>query len=142
VSRELDPTRECGDCTECCVLHGMAGENARPCRHLVAGLGCGIHQTRPESCRTWFCEWRYGLGRDEHRPDKVGAVPHPGVVPGTIRMAIAPRERSTPMVDSLLGLLEWMAERHLLATWVTIHTESDEPGPSTLKLVGPPEEMS
>ena len=138
MSRELDATRECGDCTECCTLHGMAGETERPCRFLVPGVGCGIHATRPLSCRTWFCEWRYGLGLDEHRPDQIGVVPHPGIVPGTLRLAISPGRRTSEQVDAIFRLLEWMAERKLLATWVKIRTEHDEPGPAHLELTGPP----
>ncbi len=139
MKQQLDPTRECGSCTECCTLHGLAGETERPCRFLVKGVGCGIHKTRPESCRTWYCQWRYGLGLDEHRPDRIGVVPHPGTVPHTLRLALSPGRRTSEQVDSIFGLLHWMfMEKGLLAVWIKIRTNHDEPGPAHIELTGPP----
>lgn len=27
------------------------------CRHAVTGKGCGIYETRPSACRSFFCHW-------------------------------------------------------------------------------------
>lgn len=56
----LPPTRSCGSCTLCCKLFPVP-ELEKPagrwCRHIVQGKGCGIHATRPEVCRAFFCQW-------------------------------------------------------------------------------------
>ncbi|MGL5736548.1 MAG: YkgJ family cysteine cluster protein [Beijerinckiaceae bacterium] len=58
--RPAAPARECGDCTLCCkvfdvpVLDKPAG---RWCQHCQPGQGCGIHATRPDFCRQFFCLW-------------------------------------------------------------------------------------
>lgn len=41
------------------------------CRHVVQGQGCGIHPTRPEVCRLFFCHWLRNphLG-PEWKPDR------------------------------------------------------------------------
>jgi hypothetical protein len=54
------PGRSCGSCAMCCKLYdvpevgSMAG---KWCRHCTPGKGCGIHTTRPETCRRFFCGW-------------------------------------------------------------------------------------
>jgi hypothetical protein len=52
--------RECGDCSLCCKLMNVP-ELDKPCnvwcRHVVKGKGCGIHATRPEVCRGFYCRW-------------------------------------------------------------------------------------
>ena len=132
--RRLDPRRECGDCTACCVLHGAPGEGPRPCRYVAQGRGCEIYTHRPESCRRWFCEWRYGFGAEEHRPDKVGVVPHPGTSPGTVRLAYTPYG----VTSALRGLVEWMKRHGLTPVWVRLRTQNDVPGPVRQELAGPP----
>ena len=58
----------------CCKLMGVA-ELDKPqnvwCHHLVMGKGCGIYETRPESCRGFYCRWMEdaALG-PEWRPNK------------------------------------------------------------------------
>jgi len=70
----LVPGRDCGTCTMCCKgfdipeLGKAAGEW---CRHVVQSRGCGIHATRPEVCRSFFCHWmRNGRLGPEWRPDR------------------------------------------------------------------------
>ncbi|MCA0399708.1 MAG: hypothetical protein LCH38_02700 [Proteobacteria bacterium] len=59
---DLPPGRECGTCTLCCKLFPVP-ELEKPagrwCRHIAQGRGCGIHETRPEICRAFFCQWVY-----------------------------------------------------------------------------------
>jgi hypothetical protein len=68
------PSRQCGSCTLCCKLLGIAAlEKPRNswCRHCAPGKGCGIYETRPEECRAFFCGWitSADLG-EEWRPDR------------------------------------------------------------------------
>ena len=54
------PGRACDTCTLCCKVIAVE-DFAKPpgvwCRHCVRGKGCGIYETRPTDCRTFFCEW-------------------------------------------------------------------------------------
>jgi len=52
--------RACGSCTLCCKVIAVADFDKPPgvwCSHCIRGKGCGIYQTRPTDCRTFFCEW-------------------------------------------------------------------------------------
>jgi hypothetical protein len=75
----LVPGRECGDCVECCRIlkidvPGLKKPPGVLCPHST-GKGCGIYETRPSQCRTWFCLWRrIGALPDELRPDRCGVV--------------------------------------------------------------------
>lgn len=72
--------RECGDCVACCVelviedpeLVKLPGVK---CQHLAKTGGCSIYQSRPQTCRTWYCMWRYmPLLDEEWRPDMKGIM--------------------------------------------------------------------
>ena len=70
----LAPGKACGSCAMCCKVFAIPevekGVN-QWCRHVVQGRGCGIHPTRPEVCRQFFCHWlrNPNLG-PEWRPDR------------------------------------------------------------------------
>lgn len=52
--------RICGDCTLCCKVLGIKELGKAPniyCQHAVKGKGCGIYETRPESCQSFRCLW-------------------------------------------------------------------------------------
>ena len=54
------PGRDCGSCTLCCKVYDVpAVEKAAGtwCRHCLPGRGCGIHETRPQHCRSFHCMW-------------------------------------------------------------------------------------
>jgi hypothetical protein len=54
------PGRACGTCTLCCKVFDVPslGKPAGQwCRHCAPGRGCGIHETRPEHCRSFHCLW-------------------------------------------------------------------------------------
>jgi hypothetical protein len=75
----LVPGRECGTCVACCkILLVDETEFQKPANVLCphnTGTGCGIHATRPDICRTWFCLWRRIAGLPDHlRPDRCGVV--------------------------------------------------------------------
>jgi hypothetical protein len=55
--------RQCGGCTLCCKLLGVAELSKPPgkwCKHCEVGKGCRIYgdPDRPEVCRGWYCGWR------------------------------------------------------------------------------------
>jgi len=74
----LVPGRECDGCMVCCIvpaiddpaLHKKAGDRCRHCER-----GCNIYETRPLSCRVFYCAWRVttALGA-EWRPDRSGVL--------------------------------------------------------------------
>lgn len=75
--------RRCGDCTGCCTALAVGDldppkEMGVRCVHLVIGKGCGIYQTRPDSCRQYRCLWLDGDGsvtlRTKDRPDRIGVA--------------------------------------------------------------------
>lgn len=53
--------RNCGTCSLCCILPDI-DELDKPanavCRHCRAGEGCVAYETRPVTCRDFFCLWR------------------------------------------------------------------------------------
>ncbi len=54
------PGRDCGTCTLCCKVYdvpSLAKPAGRWCQHCLPGRGCGIHETRPQHCRSFFCLW-------------------------------------------------------------------------------------
>ena len=72
----------CDGCTACCKVLKIRELN-KPgntwCRHCNIGVGCGIYDTRPESCRVYECVWLQTQrgGRPiafELRPDKSRVV--------------------------------------------------------------------
>lgn len=45
------------------------------CEHLMKNGGCAVYKTRPETCATWYCGWRYTPAlNDDWRPDKSGIL--------------------------------------------------------------------
>lgn len=75
----LAPGRECGDCTACCKIMTVdAPEFKKPpgvmCQFVMHGR-CGIHPSRPQSCRDFFCLWRQvPTMPDAIRPDRIGVM--------------------------------------------------------------------
>lgn len=76
----LVPQRECGECTVCCIeptiedpeLVKLPGVK---CQHLAKAGGCTIYKSRPETCKKWFCMWRFLPTLDDGwRPDLKGVL--------------------------------------------------------------------
>lgn len=67
--------RECGECTVCCVTLRIDEPDLKKyaddaCVHLCE-QGCGIYTDRPDTCRNWYCGWRFiGVLDDDWRPDR------------------------------------------------------------------------
>lgn len=76
---DLAPSRECGECVECCVLLAIdtLKKPARTiCTHC-SGRDCQIYDARPDVCREFFCLWRkLGAMCEAHRPDRLGVLFH------------------------------------------------------------------
>lgn len=80
VEREL-AANPCGECQVCCFLNPVP-ELQKPegigCEHLrdTGGHGCARYSKRPDSCKNYFCAYRFGvLGRDvKLRPDNIGLI--------------------------------------------------------------------
>ncbi len=54
------PGRDCGTCTLCCKVFDVPSLEkpmGKWCTHCAPGRGCGIHATRPDHCRAFFCLW-------------------------------------------------------------------------------------
>lgn len=77
----LVPGRECGGCDVCCV-HMTIDEPAlrKPlgirCHNLLPPDNrCGIYQSRPNTCRRFFCGWRtFKWVKPSLRPDTSGVL--------------------------------------------------------------------
>jgi hypothetical protein len=86
----LEPVagRACGDCTGCCTELTIDDPALRKpdgvgCRHLCGveqGGPCGIYDSRPATCRDWFCGWRLLSSLNEAmRPDRSGVLISPDI---------------------------------------------------------------
>jgi hypothetical protein len=75
----LAPGRECGECTACCKIPKIDAPTLRKPAGVMCpnctGQSCGIYETRPEPCRSFFCLWReVATMPDTLRPDRIGVM--------------------------------------------------------------------
>jgi hypothetical protein len=75
---EPAPGRACGACTLCCKVYDVPSLDkpaGQWCRYAKPGRGCGIHETRPQHCRSFHCLWmtQNWLG-PEWKPDQAKMV--------------------------------------------------------------------
>ena len=67
-------SRACGTCTMCCKVAAVL-EVGKPngvwCPHCAKDKRCTIYPSRPQSCRSFYCQWMIepGLG-PEWKPDR------------------------------------------------------------------------
>ena len=77
---ELVPGRACGSCNVCCVAltiddPALQKVQGYRCRHAQKDNGCAIYETRPQTCRSFFCGWRQlKWVREGLRPDRSGVL--------------------------------------------------------------------
>ena len=77
---ELVPGRECGTCNVCCVAltiddPAMQKPQGYRCRNTLPDKSCAIYDSRPDTCRSFFCGWRMlKWVREPLRPDKSGVL--------------------------------------------------------------------
>lgn len=71
----------CGTCTMCCRFLGVRELDKQPgkwCQHCIAGRGCQIYESRPQSCRDYACMWLQSQDKtywgDEMRPNRARAI--------------------------------------------------------------------
>lgn len=69
--------RECGRCTACCEIIGVA-ELGKPfyqqCTERVPKQGCAVYAERPQGCRLFECAWLQGYLSRPMRPDTCGVM--------------------------------------------------------------------
>lgn len=120
--------RECGGCTVCCTVMGVAEiqkAEYQPCQHAVAGKGCAVYEARPcASCGAFKCIWLaenerpehvHELLKDKERPDQCGVLVTPSK---NAKLAVLVLRESTP--GSFEGwhgqqLIKRLSRKHLLA---------------------------
>lgn len=71
--------RSCDGCTLCCKVMRVDAPLDKPmnqwCVHCIPGTGCGIHETRPPVCRSFYCVWLMdGNLTEEWRPESCHMV--------------------------------------------------------------------
>jgi hypothetical protein len=68
------PGRECGTCTLCCKVYEvptLSKPAGKWCQHCAPGKGCGIWETRPDHCRSFYCLYMTeGWLGHEWKPEK------------------------------------------------------------------------
>jgi len=78
MANQPAPGRDCGSCTLCCKVYDVPAVESVAgtwCKHCLPGRGCGIHATRPDHCRAFFCLWMtQGFLGPEWKPDKARFV--------------------------------------------------------------------
>jgi hypothetical protein len=80
MKEDLVPGRSCGTCNVCCVGLTIDEPTLRKpqgfrCRNAQPDNSCAIYDSRPPSCRTFYCGWRLLKWVPEPlRPDKSGVL--------------------------------------------------------------------
>lgn len=110
---EVVPGRSCGTCTLCCKVIAVVDFDKQPgvwCPHCIRSKGCGIYETRPKDCRTFFCHWMVekGLG-PEWKPEraKFALVTTLGGITAFVDPGFAGSWRASPYYETLK---RWAAE--------------------------------
>lgn len=66
--------RGCAGCTMCCKVFDIPDVPKSAgvwCQHCAVGEGCTIYETRPQTCRDFFCHYLIDTAVPEHwRPDR------------------------------------------------------------------------
>jgi len=110
------PGRDCGACTACCVEIAIDDPALQKpdhvaCPHCVASQGCAIYQSRPATCRNWYCGWRFLNLSEAMRPDLSAVMlsPELGTAPGYekggLRLVFLREDRALLRQDELLDLV-------------------------------------
>jgi len=84
---QKDPSRSCGECSECCTVVSVTSDSVfkpenpgvpiwhkpeRQTCQFVNNGGCSIYECRPKVCRGFECEWL--KGEQVRKPSESGAV--------------------------------------------------------------------
>ena len=106
--------RECGACTACCVEMAVDDPALKKpanqaCPHMRGG--CAIHDHLPETCRHWYCGWRFLNLSDAMRPDRSRILLSPelgntpGYEKGGLRVVLMENDRAALRNEELLALI-------------------------------------
>lgn len=113
--------RECGECQMCCTLMGvkqLEKHPNQPCEHQCP-TGCAIHDSRPQECRTYQCQWRFDESfPEELRPDRVGCIidiHETPLGPGVVCHQTRPNQWRE---DPIMGILMQLAKHHQCFVYV------------------------
>ena len=132
LPRELVPGRSCGSCNVCCVhltindpqLKKLQGYR---CRNLTPQNSCAIYDCRPQTCRDFFCGWRYlKWVREPLRPDRSHVL---------IRLFVDKKDGGTAVGISLMILdprafkADGLAETVAAAVNAGVPVQLNVPGP-------------
>ncbi len=80
VTPDLIASRPCGNCNVCCVAltiddPALQKVQGYRCPNARRDNGCAIYESRPETCRTFYCGWRQlKWVRQTLRPDLSGVL--------------------------------------------------------------------
>jgi hypothetical protein len=141
------PGRECGTCTLCCKVYevpSLSKPAGKWCQHCTPGKGCGIWQTRPDHCRSFYCLWmtESGFG-PEWKPDRARFVmsidPYSRCVNVQMDPGQAKAWRQEPYQSALRRMaVSLLPEERLVIVFVGLHaTVITETGEVELGVMGP-----
>jgi hypothetical protein len=110
----LVPGRTCGSCMLCCTVMQVEELNkpsGQKCGYAVAGSGCTIRETRPRSCRRFFCGWRLDPNIDSlWKPEICGFVLTISLRYSSLLVMVDPAKPFAWKMQPYLGRLkEWSA---------------------------------
>lgn len=80
MPKPLVPDRDCGSCNVCCVALSIDEPTLRKtpgirCSHAQPDNSCGIYDSRPGTCSSYFCGWRLWRWVPQNmRPDQAGVL--------------------------------------------------------------------
>lgn len=141
MAREL-AAHPCGECSVCCSViqvPELGKPPGLPCTRLrYDGQGrCGVHRTRPASCREFECAWRLGLaGGAARRPDKLGILFTFEDTHATGMLLLVARETKPGALDAQMGLLHELAGKGYVL-YLIDHPE----GVERCRMMGPEERV-
>jgi hypothetical protein len=109
------PGRDCGSCTLCCKVYdvpSLAKPAGKWCQHCTPGKGCGIHATRPDHCRSFFCLWMTdGTMPPEWKPERCKFVLSVDANTQFLNVQVDPGSPNAWRAEPYLGQLRrWAAQ--------------------------------
>ncbi|MDB5439984.1 MAG: hypothetical protein JWM33_2411 [Caulobacteraceae bacterium] len=108
--------RVCGGCTACCVHLAIDAPELRKsdgcaCTFMRPASGCSIYDTRPRTCRDWYCGWRIMTLSDDMRPDRSNVLlapekgDRPGFEKGGLRIILLQEDKAAILRPELVDLV-------------------------------------
>jgi hypothetical protein len=126
--------RTCGPCIVCCKAltiedPALQKPQGHLCRYAVADKGCGIYETRPQTCRIFYCGWRrLKWIRETLRPDRSGVLVRLDGELATADGTLRPGVMFTLLTDAALDA-DGLAESVAAGVAAGMPVYIDVPGP-------------